>query len=528
MKEIKFEEMTLRQKLSFVHNATLNKDCKQADEDYVIELVKQRAIGSVWVQWSVLKPDLIRNRIKRIRETADYPILIITDAECGFGDYKIGHHNALGRVGGEEYSYAFGKKLGVMARELGYNVVCNPLLDVSFLGSNRSFGSDIHEVAKLAKAEARGMHDAEILTVGKHYPSSIRGAGGDTHLQESRCDQTVENLLATSLYAYNEMIKEDLLDGIMAGHEVMEKIDSTRPASLSKAVLNVIREHCGFEGFIISDALCMMGIRAKYGPLDPMGMCIEAGNDLANMYDPTGVERLQNALYDCYERGILSEEALNLAVKRILRAQHKVLELDAKRATAVTEEEEFLAQNIDADGVCACVDDGLPTAISKDGKHLFVIIADNEYLNPKAELGADTFSGNWHKPELLENKLRELFPNSNVIIIYQFPTQGQCIRVINGSFGYDEVVFITYSEFLAYTGAECYTNRFLNIVNSMQYTNRISTIVHYGNPMVMEALPHISRKIIGSCSTKSTLACLEILAGERDAKGKLTYDVRFK
>ena len=528
MKEIKFEEMTLRQKLSFVHNATLNKDCKQEDEDYVIELIRQRAIGSVWVQWSVLKPDLIRRRINRIRETADYPILIITDAECGFDGYKIGHHNALGRAGKEEYSYAFGKKLGIMAREIGYNVVCNPLLDLSFSGSNRSFGSNIHDVARLAKAEARGMHDAGVLTVGKHYPSPIINADTDTHLQESICHQTVEELLATSLYAYNEMIKEGLLDGIMSGHNVMEKIDPTRPASLSKAVLNVIREHCGFEGFIISDALCMMGIRAKYGHLDPMGMCIEAGNDLANMYDPTGVERLQNALYDCYERGILSEEALNKAVKRILQAQHKALELDAQKATDVSEEEERLAKSIDADGVCAQVDDGLPPSIPQDGKHLFILMADNEYLNPKAELGADTFSGNWHKPELLEKKLLELFPKSDVKIIYQFPTQGQCIRVINGSFGYDQVVFITYSEFLAYTGAECFTNRFINIVNSMQYTNRISTIVHYGNPMVMQALPHISRKILGACSTSSTLACLEVLAGIREAKGRLPYDVKFK
>jgi hypothetical protein len=98
MKEIKFEEMSLSQKLSFVHNATLNVWCTQEDEDYVIELVKTRAIGSVWVQWSNVHSELVRNRIKRIRDTADYPILIITDAECGFGEYRIAYANALGRV----------------------------------------------------------------------------------------------------------------------------------------------------------------------------------------------------------------------------------------------------------------------------------------------------------------------------------------------------------------------------------------------------------------------------------------------
>lgn len=528
MKEIKFEELSLKQKLSFVHNATLNVWCDQEDEDYVIELVKKRAIGSVWVQWSAVHPELIRNRIKRIREAADYPILIITDAECGFDGCKIGYPNALARVKSEEYSYAFGKKLGIMAREFGYNVVCNPLLDISFGGSNRSFGSDIHEIAKLAKAQARGMHDAGVLTVGKHYPSAITQEAVDTHLVEEHCDQTVENLVSTSLYAYSELIKEDLLDGIMSGHSVMEKIDPNRPASLSKAVLNVIREKCGFKGFIISDALCMMGIRAKYGPYDPMGMCIEAGNDLANMYDSNGVERLQNAMEECYEKGLLTEKELDRAVKNVLHAQQKVMELDEKRATAVTEDEEKLALNIDADGVFATVDEGLTVTIPCDGKHMFVIVASHEYMGEQSQVGADTFSGNWHRPSLIESKLKELFPNSKTMIMHQYPTQKQCLWAINNTFGYDNVVFITYSEFQAYTGPECFTRRFLNIINSMQYTNRVSTIIHYGNPKVMEELPHIGRKILGGCSQKSTLACLEVLAGEREAKGKLPYSVNFK
>lgn len=528
MKEIIFEEMTLKQKLSFVHNATLNAWCTREDEDYVIELAKNRAIGSVWVQWSNVHSALIRNRIKRIRQAADYPILIITDAECGFDEYRIGYANALGRTYKEEYSYAFGKKLGVTAREIGYNVVCNPLLDISLTGSNRSLGSNIHEIARLAKAQAQGMHDAGILTVGKHYPSCIKKEAVDTHLVEGHCDRTVEELVATSLYAYGELIKEDLLDGIMSGHNVMEKIDPDRPTSLSKAVLNIIREKFGFKGFIITDALCMMGIRAKYGPHDPMGMCIEAGNDLANMYDSHGVERLQNAINDCYERGLLTEEALNNAVKNILRAQHRLMELDAAKATAVTEEEDYLAQNIDADGVSAIVDDGLDLTIPRDGKHMFIIVASNEYLNEQSQVGADTFSGDWHKPDLIKSEIQKLFPNSNITIMHQYPTQGQCLNVINNSFGYDNVVFITYSEFLAYTGPECFTRRFLNIINSMQYTNRISTIIHYGNPTVMEEIPHISRKIFGGCSQKSTLACLEVLAGERKAKGKLPYEVNFK
>lgn len=528
MREILFEEMTLKQKLSFVHNATLNAWCKQEDEDYVIELVKNRALGSVWVQWSWVNGDLIRKRIKRIREAADYPILIITDAECGFDNHRIGYPNALGRVSNERYSYAFGKKLGIVAREIGYNVVCSPLFDISYEGSNRSFGSDIKEIAKLGKAQARGMHDAGILTVGKHYPSALKEQATDTHLVEAHSKQTRDELVKTGLYAYGELIREGLLDGVMSGHCVMDNIDPTRPTSLSKAVLNVIREEFGFEGFIISDALCMMSVRAKYGPLDPMGMCIEAGNDLADMYDSSGVERFQNAMDDCFKQGILSEKELDRAVKNVLRAQKRAMELDKTRATSVTEEEEYLAQSVDVDGICAIVEDGLSATIPRDGKHMFIIVASNEYTTAQHQVGADTFSGNWHDPAMIECKIKELFPNSETLLIHQFPSQLQCLWAINDTFGYDNVVFITYSEFLAYTGPECFTRRFLNIINSMQHTNRISTIIHYGNPVVMEELPHTQRKIIGGCSQKSTLACLEVLAGIREPLGKLPYKVNFK
>ena len=44
----------------------------------------------------------------------------------------------------------------------------------------------------------------------------------------------------------------------------MMNIDPTAPASLSRPVLDIIREQ-GFEGVLITDALCMMGILAKYG-----------------------------------------------------------------------------------------------------------------------------------------------------------------------------------------------------------------------------------------------------------------------
>ena len=62
----------------------------------------------------------------------------------------------------------------------------------------------------------------------------------------------------------------------------------------------------------------------------------------------------------------------------------------------------------------------------------------------------------------------------------------------------------------------------------MQVTNRISTILHFGNPFVLEDLSHISRVIVGPGAELGVDAGIGVLVGEAPAKGKLTYDVKLK
>ena len=94
--------------------------------------------------------------MEKVRELADYPILIITDGESGAGEFLVGKHNAIGTAGTTKHAYAFGKAVGVTARKMGYNVVCDPVVDM-IDGSMRSMGTDKEKVAELALAIARGI-----------------------------------------------------------------------------------------------------------------------------------------------------------------------------------------------------------------------------------------------------------------------------------------------------------------------------------------------------------------------------------
>jgi hypothetical protein len=88
------------------------------------------------------------------------------------------------------------------------------------------------------------------------------------------------------------------------------------------------------------------------------------------------------------------------------------------------------------------------------------------------------------------------------------------------------VLYLTFTEPIPYVGREHLTRRIEMQIEALQYTNRVSTVVHFGNPCVLGNLPHIPRYILGGLSEESVETCLEILAGEYEPHGVLTYDAQ--
>ncbi len=519
--ELKFEELTLEQKLGLTMTMTLHGTWRTDEEkEFVYDLIKKRALGCVWIQQGY---ENTLSEIAKVREIADYPILIMTDAESGIGEYMVGKHNAVGTTGSERHAYAFGKAVGVAARKMGYNVVCDPVVDMRD-GSMRSMGTDKEKVTELAMAMARGMHDGGVLTVGKHYPSGKTSSGVDSHMAESTSFDTKEELLDYALYPYIKLWNAGLLDGVMTKHQRFVNIDDEYPASLSKKVIDIFREQ-GYEGFCITDALCMMGIRAKFGDVESKALAINAGNDILLPYTRDNDKQL--CMYrEAYDNGLISDEALDSAVKRVLAAQAKTLSLPCEGD--LTEQEVATFASINKDGVYVRKDDAVSDSIPKDGRNFFIICVKQETAVKDGKVDVDTFSNGWLRPDRIVAKIGELFPNSNYQIIHEFPSQNEMMTVLSNSLGYDNVTVMTFSEALAYTGPEHLTRRVVNLITAMQLTNRISTLIHLGNPHVLEELPHIPRVIFGGHATDSVDATLEVLAGDYPANGVPTYDFKLQ
>lgn len=157
-----------------------------------------------------------------------------------------------------------------------------------------------------------------------------------------------------------------------------------------------------------------------------------------------------------------------------------------------------------------------------------MLVKNESEIAADGKVAVDTFTNGWYYPTKIIEKLEKDFPNSEVRVLYKFPTPEQNMNLLQDSLEYEDVVFITFTESPAFVGTDYLTHRIVTLINALQMSGRISTVVHFGNPFVLEELLHIPRIIIGGVSIDSTYAALDVLSGDHPAKGVLTYDVKLK
>jgi beta-glucosidase-like glycosyl hydrolase len=521
MKVLKKEELTIEQKLGMTMCATIAHG--EADTEYVLDKIRNHACGAVWV--SPRADGSHQAIIERVLAAADYPIVIVCDSESGAAPHTIPQQIAITAAGAkDEDAYAFGYVTAALRRREGYNMICNPVVDVCHGNTpcghtTRTYGSDIDTVTRLGIAAARGMHAGGILACAKHYPGGSAGLPYDTHMREDVAPYTEEEMLATHLRPYLALLDEGLLDGIMPGHRRFPNIDPAYPACLSRKVLDMMRKR-GFNGIYISDALCMMGVVLKYGPEDPVGIAVAAGCDLPLPWE-VPFEPAYKAMLSCYERGIVTEAQVDECLERILATQEKIAALPAPCEEIDPAYTDRIAAMHTA-SVYSIVEEGLSPSISRDGRHYFIIATDGSTkLSPEDYLPGPR---EWMHPPKIVEMLKRLFPNSEAVAIGQYPSVSEVMRSFTKQVPFDDVVFITYGVTSAYIGPEHLTSRLVAFMDSLQTTDRIAAHLYFGNPYVLGDAPYVKRIIAGFASMKSVEYALEVLAGNATAEGAIPYD----
>ena len=158
------------------------------------------------------------------------------------------------------------RALGLMLRQCGINVDCLPLLDVRQPGAtdiigDRALGAEPMQVAALGRAVLDGLSSAGVIGVVKHMPGHGR-ALVDSHKELPLVKATAEEL-EVDLEPFERLAWAPMG---MTAHVVYEAWDSARPASLSPIVIaDIIRGRIGFDGWLMSDDLCMEALAGDMG-----------------------------------------------------------------------------------------------------------------------------------------------------------------------------------------------------------------------------------------------------------------------
>ena len=260
---------------------------------------------------------------------AQIPMLVMTDEEGGYVDRLEQFYGfrpsatMIGDTNSPSYAKQQGYKTGQDMAALGFNADFAPDVDVQVIAGpdqiSRTFGTTPDGVTKMAGAYLTGMQSAGVAVCLKHFPG-LGDAKTDAHLGLPVIKQTLPQIESIDLAPYRALIATGQVQMVMTTDLLMPALDPTLPAELSPTIINgVLRQQIGFNGVVITDALYMDGISAKWSEAQAGIMAIEAGDDmLVGPFTSGQVAWMISALKAAISNGQITKARIDESVRRIL------------------------------------------------------------------------------------------------------------------------------------------------------------------------------------------------------------------
>ena len=202
-------------------------------------------------------------------------------------------------------------------------------------------GEDPYVGAKCAEACVKGFHgsdvanDDSLIACAKHYIGYGASEGGRDYHRTEISDYSLYNY-------YLPAFRAAIDAGIGTVMSSFNDINGQPVTSGKKYLTDILRGHMGFEGFVVSDWTAVVQLKDQgvaESDADCAELAVNAGLDM-DMLDECYINHLEELV----KNGKVSEDTINLAVKRILRIKFaKGLFNNPYRKTVTYDKEQHLA-----------------------------------------------------------------------------------------------------------------------------------------------------------------------------------------
>ncbi len=214
-----------------------------------------------------------------------------------------------------EVSTVIGKETKARGVNQGLAPTMNIARDPRCGRTEETYGEDPYLTTAMAVSFVRGVQDQKVIATPKHFAANFVGDGGRDSTSIDISERTLREIYFP---AFKACIEEANALSVMAAYNSIEG----SPCHCNRRLLtDILRGEWGFEGFVVSDYHAVLRLKVLHNIADTNAeaakRALEAGMDIEL---PASV--CYDELFGLVEKGELSEEVINISVRRFLKAKY--------------------------------------------------------------------------------------------------------------------------------------------------------------------------------------------------------------
>ncbi|RIO51567.1 glycoside hydrolase family 3 protein [Staphylococcus pasteuri] len=308
----------------------------------------------------------VQHLLNDLQHNSKIPLLIAANCDSGGnGACKDGTYIASAAqceaAQDTKVAYNAGYVSGQESSALGVNINFDPCVDIlenwrNTIVNTRAYGTNADTVIKYTNAFIEGFNQTkDMITCIKHFPGDGTEER-DQHLVLGVNEMTPDEWDQSFRKVYANHI-DNGVEMIMSGHIALphysKKLnpalndEDILPATLSKELItDLLKDDLNFNGLVVTDASHMLGMTAAMKREDYVPQAIAAGCDMFLFFND--IEEDFNFMLNGYKNGVITDERLNDAVRRIIGLKAKI-NLHEKQANNTLEKDEKALEVVGCD-----------------------------------------------------------------------------------------------------------------------------------------------------------------------------------